>query len=187
MNNGESVKRFVREHDDLNLNFEHPKLIVAGYFDSVINKIDLNAETLLADRTMKDTERDNLNLIREEMIECIKKIKLSHLKQLDDNKERTRDLFEQLSQLNNFIDDVKIGQLVNQLFCKFCIYIEFIYSSLYQHKFHDKAALGALIITNRYFTPDQILKLKKYLLIYGKSPAHPFTLDKDFCDQVCVL
>ena len=59
----------------------HPEIIIHDYFQSIINKIDINTETLLNDKKLKKTETDKCILmdLREKQIEILYKIKKESL------------------------------------------------------------------------------------------------------------
>ena len=62
----------------------HPEIIIHDYFQSIINKIDINTETLLNDQKLTKTETDKCILmdLREKQIEILYKIKKESLMSL---------------------------------------------------------------------------------------------------------
>ena len=57
-----------------NIQSFHPKLIIADHFALIINKIDIQNETLLCDQTLTKERIDELNRTRQEQIDKIKEI-----------------------------------------------------------------------------------------------------------------
>ena len=74
------VKKYSIEKK-MRFNF-HPEIIIDDYFRSIINRIDINTETLLMDQTLTKTNSDILMDLREKQIEILDKIKKESLMRL---------------------------------------------------------------------------------------------------------
>jgi hypothetical protein len=60
----------------------HPEIIIDDYFQSIINKIDINTETLLMDQTLTKAKSDILLNLREKQIKILEEIKRESLMSL---------------------------------------------------------------------------------------------------------
>ena len=80
------VKKYSIEKK-MRFNF-HPEIIIEDYFRSIINRIDINTETLLMDQTLNKTKSDILMDLREKQIKILEEIKKESLMRLKYDEEK---------------------------------------------------------------------------------------------------
>ena len=149
----------------------NPNLTITSHFDAVINELDIETETLLADlaqSTAQNTfdlasiqvKQDNINKLREKFISEIKRIEKVNL--------------------DNQILLNENPTSANQLFKEFCFFIDKNCLQLDEMKNFKEAKfdLGVLVITNEFIQPDEICDLKRILKLNLEN--HKSLLDKFF-------
>jgi hypothetical protein len=114
------------------------KLKIADYFEKLVNRIDLKAEKLLIDQTLPESEVKKINKERDELLAMIRKIEKFNYEAFD--------LIES-SKFENTSDH----DLNALLFPKFAFLLDSIRVESFQHQI-----LGCLIVTNRFFTDQQV-------------------------------
>ncbi len=69
--------RFLLSNANANefINMNRASLLIDDYFRSILNKIDINTETLLNDKNLTKTKRDTLMDFRKKQPEILDKIK----------------------------------------------------------------------------------------------------------------
>ena len=81
------------------MNFNEAKFLIVDHFDSVINQIDINIETLLCDTGLNDQDRKSLSDIREKQLEQIDEVQQASLSELNQLSEK--DFENEFAQLIN--------------------------------------------------------------------------------------
>jgi len=71
----------------------HPSIIINNHFEEIVNRIDIETETLLEDKSLNDQKRNELNILRDKQLEKIKDIQelnLSRLPKFDEDEYRKK-------------------------------------------------------------------------------------------------
>jgi hypothetical protein len=152
--------------------FASPHFILTEYYDSIINKIDISAETRLIENDISDYERNNINQIRNQFIDVIRGLEKDRMEYYDKNPKECEEVVHKVRELNKQPDSILYIQ-PHKLVCeKFCIFIDrshLGYLKLTSRHFSSSYDVGILIIIDYCFSENQIEKLKKFLNLYKKD------------------
>ena len=114
-------------------------LSITSYFESVINSIDLKAETSFIQLKLNNQQKNSINKLRQDYIDEIKRIQDSNLKALQNTEK----------------DQCEIDNEHDQLFKSYCFIIDDYRDLSFSHKI-----LGLLVVTEWYLTAEEINSLK---------------------------
>jgi hypothetical protein len=144
----------------------NPQLLISTYFDAMINKIDLNAETALSNDSYSKDEKKKINQLRENYVSKAKEIESKNHEKLNERQENFKTLRNKLVECReqNNTDSSEISQLIKSIFSQFCIYISTECFCGKKFSSHSHQPLGFLVVIDFYCTPVQVERLKKYLV-----------------------
>ena len=105
----------------------HPRLLITGHFDSLINQIDIKIETLLENQSLTEEKRNELNELRDKQIEKIKEIEQINLQYLplNINQEEHEEKWSHILQDKSLDYQQKIDQIKESDLIHFdCVLLE---------------------------------------------------------------
>ena len=165
-------KRKMTTSSEQELISTNPRLHVVSYFESVINKIDINAETLLMREDLNEGEKNKINLTRECMMKCIKEIEAANLSKLQSESDWVKRLSMRLIQCEKKkLNEKIVNKLMNEIFTEYCFYIPSEWYTTLETSHHSKE-LGRLLVIGRFCSIKEIDYFQNYIGMRTFSPAY---------------
>ena len=102
-----------------------PRVIIDDHFDEIKNQIDIKTETLLCDQSLNESEKKDLNDLRDEQLEAIKQIQVKNFSNLDNCDDETYKLkWKHVIDNNSLKYEEKLDIIKKDLILFDCVLIE---------------------------------------------------------------
>ena len=104
----------------------NPKLIIAGHFDEIINKIDIKTESLLSDPSFQGETINKINDLREKQIKDLKELKELNLSNLSQqfNEDEYRQKWSHVIDDNSLEYEHKLDKMKEELILNDCVLLK---------------------------------------------------------------
>ena len=121
--------------------FPKANMVIVEYFEEMINRIDIEAETILLNEQTEETVREQMNRLRDQFLKEIQSIKEHNLTAYDKNQirlNRTLAQLEESSQVNAYF---------SELMPHFCFHLS-------KQSLNGKHLIGVLVIADSYWSVE---------------------------------